>query len=93
MWRCDIGSPVLEIRGLGLSGIRWNGVVIVVGEIWVVSPSGVVTISAGVILWALVIVFHPIGMFNTLESRLVLGKNMALNATNLTKGPNLKHYA
>ena len=34
-------EPVLETRRLGLSGIRWNGVVVAVGEIRMVSPTWV----------------------------------------------------
>ena len=44
-----------------------------------------------VILYALVIGLHRIGMLNSLESRLALSTNIALNATTLTKSPNLKH--
>ena len=82
-----IESPVLETRRLGLSGIRWNKVVIAVGEILVISPTGVVSVWVGVILWALARVLHCVGMFNDLENRLALSSNVALNATNLIKAP------
>ena len=42
--RWGIGSPILKTKGLRLSGIGWNGVVVAVGEIWMVSPIEVVSV-------------------------------------------------
>jgi len=42
--RWFVGGPVLKSKGLGLRDIRWSGVVVLVGEVWVVSLIGVVSI-------------------------------------------------
>jgi len=80
--------PCIGNRGLWLGSIGWHGIVVAVGEIWVISPKGIYVFEKG---WALAIVLHCIGMLNAWESGLTLNSNMTLNATSITKGPNLKH--
>jgi len=52
-----------------------------VGEIWVISPTAVVCVSVGVILWVRVGVLHSIDMLNSLISGMAFNSNVTLEAT------------
>jgi len=82
LWKWGVRTPVLKTKGLGLSGIRWQRIVISVGEIKMISPTGAVCFSVGVVLGVLATVLHRIDVLNALETRLALSSNVALNVTN-----------
>ena len=75
-----IGNPGAKVEW---HWVEWGCYIIVVGEIWVIFPSGVVSVWVGVVLWVWVEVLHSIDMLNSLKSGLTLNNNVALNATDL----------
>ena len=44
LWRWGVGCLVLETGGLCLGSIGWYGIIVAVGEIWVISLIGVICV-------------------------------------------------
>jgi len=77
---------MLKTGGLKLTGIGWQGVVIVAGEIRMISPTGVASVGVRVVLWwwALVEILRSIGMLHSRESSVALRSIVPLDSIYLT---------